>query len=249
MAILRISSQDATGTGSTQNANATYSNATKLGNLLIAAICAQDATGGATTITAGGAWTNIITQTMAARFRVSLYYKSALGNEKTITAHNSNASTISLDIFEYTNNTNPIVIDGFAGSNLSSGSVTTLTGPNINSFSANNLVLLVAASGTIATKTLWNTSATIGANLAATDGSLFCGETIGASNMFNDTADFGVNAGLGFVIVGASFQGISSNTPPQSLPKRTRLIQASRPIRATRLTANINHKSVTRRTI
>lgn len=216
MAISRLSAQDAQGNGTAQNASATYPGATTSNNLLIAAVCAQDATGGATTITAGGSWTKVGDQTFAGQVRVSLFYKLSIGNETTITAHNSNASSIALDIFEYTGNANPIQTDGTLSGNNSSGSVSSLSTNSIATTNTSDLVFTIAAfSGTVGTSPSWNNATVIGSNLAGAGRALFCGENIisSAQSNYSDVAHIASAVAFWSTFI-AAFQAAASG-PPQ----------------------------------
>jgi hypothetical protein len=131
MAITRITSQDATGTGTT-SAVASYPQAPTKGHLLVA-VFAADATDGVETLPSG--WTQAVVGAAPNATAASAYilYKVAAGDETTVTGTASTSTTCNMFIFEYSGWTATPALDKTAsagvtnGVTLASGSTPTTT--------------------------------------------------------------------------------------------------------------------------
>jgi len=126
MAISRITSQDATGSGST-SATATYPQAPTPGNLLVA-ITGDDVN--SPTLTG---WTNALSTSASAATNTDFWFKIAgQGESRTVTATDAGATHIELATFEYTGTANGPVKDktatgGGIGTQTTSSGTTALT--------------------------------------------------------------------------------------------------------------------------
>jgi hypothetical protein len=160
MAISRLSAQDTTNTSSATTVSATYAGATTANNLLIAVVWSNGTV--TPTITVGGTWSTLVNGTgYGSNGKCTIFYKLALGSETTITGSGSGATLMSIAIFEYTGNANPIVLDGIAtAKNNGISGVTTYTTPNITTVHANDLIFSVMFEG--GTAFSWTSSSLIG---------------------------------------------------------------------------------------
>jgi hypothetical protein len=214
MAISRVSSQDKGGSSSASSVSVTYPGSTTPGDLLIAAGIQNNAG----TLAISG-WNVLVTGfENNVSVPTALFYRLADGTESTITlTGGGTGTTMSLDIFEYTGNANPIATDGTAAATNSGGvGVTSQVTPNITTTNANDLIFYCAITQTVTSAT-WNSGATvIGTNTGGTF-KVFCGQQIVSSPQtnFNDTITYGASHVCGTLIAG--FQAVSSGAPQEFL--------------------------------
>lgn len=225
MAISRLTGQDQTVNSGTQNVSATYPLTATAGNLLIAVV-----TGGAVgtnSITVGGTWTKYVDVAVGGggSTSITLFYKLSLGNETTVTAHNSAANGMGLDIFEYTGNANPIVTDGTALGNSGTSPLTTKVTPTITTTNANDLIFTCAGFDFSATSFSWTIATVIGSNILQTGRRLVCGEDITSTTQasFSDTISWTSNSGVGTII--AAFQAAASGPTVSDAVTTTEALQ------------------------
>lgn len=190
MAISRLVSQDKKASGTSSPTTATYAATATSGNLLIAAYFSNANNAPATPsgwsiLCGGGENGSSLYQT--------IFYKLSNGTETGVTVTSTGAPNFCvLDIFEYTGNANPIVLDGTASTKNNSGvTVITYTTPAITTTNASDLIFVAMCIGGTITAPSWTTSTLIGFNNGVTI-NMFCGEFITSSTQtaFSDTASW-----------------------------------------------------------
>lgn len=203
MAISRIASQDATGTSSTTSVSATYAATPTSGNLLIAVVLDNGANAGTTTITG---WTVANSTSSSSSAESWVFYKVSNGSESTtVTANNSDASSMIIAIFEYTGISSPVLDQTNSGSSAIGGTSIN-TGTTSTTTAANELLFVEGAIfGVAATSPSWNNSFSL---ITSTDNNtglqaLFTGQQIvAATGAYNSTVSFtGVASNANAIIV------------------------------------------------
>lgn len=199
MAISRLSAQDAVANSTTATVSATYAGATTAGNLLIAAAFGNNTLNG-TTISSPGWTTAIKGAGWLGGFIVA--YKIALGTETTITAANTSSNVMAIDIFEYTGNANPDIVNGLGGFTFSGVNVTSATTNKIAITYPNGLIFSTLFSTSGGSSFSWVTSSLIGANTAG-GVQIRCGENITSSiTTFSDTISWTTGQAMDIVTCG-----------------------------------------------
>lgn len=215
MAISRLVGQDNTvfftaggGTGTI-----TYPGNTTAGNLLIAAVVTM--VNGLPAVSGGGTWTLLGQQQLNSNtFGMSVYYKLATGSETSMTVGLLGGTATAADIFEFTGNANPIVVDGTPAVN-STTSVSTFASSSITTTNANDLIftcLAMASAAGTSTAPSWTKATVIGSNLQ-NSGNIFCGQNIVATTQvaYTDAASW-TTAHVPGIVIGA-FQAAASRLP------------------------------------
>lgn len=191
MAISRLTGQDAQSHLSSggSSVSVSYPGATTAGNLLLAVIVGN---ANSAAITISG-WSTLCSGAQNATSNtMAVLYKLATGSETSIAASFSVsfASQALIDIFEYTGNANPIVLDGTASTANNSGSnVTTYATPSITTTNASDLIFSVIITLSVSGLS-WATSSVLGTNTGSGGFEVNCGQYIasGAQSGFFDTA-------------------------------------------------------------
>lgn len=141
--ITRLVSQDAQATTATTAVTATYPGATTAGDLLIASVY-----GNSNTVPTIVGWTGFTEKVDANTASVSIFYKLADGTETAILASALSTSLMKLNIYEYTGNADPIVLDvALVGNGNSSSASPSFSLTSITTTLANDLIF-----GSIVTK-------------------------------------------------------------------------------------------------
>jgi hypothetical protein len=204
--ISRITSQDATGNAGSTSVTVAYPGATTPGNLLIAAFLTNSNVLN-NSITG---WTKLIEGTATGvNGDISIHYKIATGSETNITGTNTNGGISVLDIFEYTGNGNPILLDGTAAAQNTASSVTIYTTPLITTSYTNDLVFSLMSAGGLSAPS-WATNTLIGTNINGFNRNFFCGEYLSTTTLtnFTDTANWTGSNSAGSLV--AAFQAAPS---------------------------------------
>lgn len=192
MAIFRITTQDATGTGTT-SATATYAATPRKGNLLIAVVRDDF---GSFTLPAG--WIQAVSSGAA---RVgAVYYKIAGASEPTvITLSDASASTSAIAIYEYTGFSGVAQPDKTATAS-GTGTTTNPTGTTATTAAANELLIAyttLAGTNTATVAASFTLRNSITGLLAVADQIVAATSTYSAS--FTTGAVLSVSDGLGIV--------------------------------------------------
>src|SRR5262252_2203429 len=156
MAIARTTNRDAVNSAAAASVVTTYgTGAPAAGSLLVAAALCNVATTGLNTLTdaGGGTWTSA--QDRAANtLDLTIFYKTAVGNETTVTLTATGATLCQLAIFAYTG------ADGTleTASNHSAGGVTSNPSTAISTTTAADLIFEVGAMNGATTAQSWTTA-------------------------------------------------------------------------------------------
>lgn len=219
MAIARLASQDATGTGSNvTTVSAVYAATPTANNLLIAVYGDSDGNnGGPVTITG---WTSAISTQGSSGTDAWIFFKVATGAESTtVTATNANTPfTSNIAIFEYSGLATSSVLDKTAVGSSGIGATSTPTGTTATTTLANELLIAgVVVSGVAATGPSWSNSFTVRATTTNATGPLFTSDRIvSATGAYTTTVTY-TGSGTGGAGVIATFKAAAISTKVSSL--------------------------------
>ena len=158
MAISRIVSQNATGTGTT-SATATYPATPKAGNLLIAVVGKDDGTGLASTLTG---WASSYQASLGTAPEIDVFYKIAgAGESTTVTATELGATIMNIAIFEYSSFYRSPYVRGIENISQAQTALTAPTGSTPIITTQNSLLIAAAMWPSVAqTISSWSKSFT-----------------------------------------------------------------------------------------
>lgn len=180
MAITRIASQDATGTGTAASSvSATYATTPTANNLLIAVVGDTDGNLSATAITG---WTQADNFSQSITNEAYIFYKVATGAESTtVTASTTAGTTSCMAIYEYTGLVTTSVNDKIIG-NGSDSSNTCAIGPTATTTVASELLICCGfTTGAAVTFSSWSNSFNLRNSVIQTTFGLFVGDQIVSS--------------------------------------------------------------------
>lgn len=220
MGFVRRASQD-TITNNIGAFDCVYPAAPIAGNLLIAVMTNGRLGTGNNRITSE-VWDTVLDQAMNTNARsMTMFSRIADGTESAIHFDPGNPNAhCSADIFEYSGNANPTVIDAAAVGTTSGGAgATSLATGAITTSLAGDLIFSAAGNFDDGGSAAWVTSTVIGNNELASRPQIFCGQYIPGTTVtgFSDTASWTASLPVSTIIV-AFKAGGSAAVYPSAMP-------------------------------
>jgi len=209
MAIARTTNRDAVNSAAAASVVTTYgTGAPAAGSLLVAAALCNVATTGLNTLTDAGSGTWTSAQDRAANtLDLTIFYKTAVGNETTVTLTATGATLCQLAIFAYTG------ADGTleTASNHSAGGVTSNVSTAITTTTAADLIFEVGAMNGATTAQSWTT-----ATMMSTATQLFPAQYLPAGTLTGYTDTLSWTTARGSLVNIAAFRPTVAAPPRNS---------------------------------